>query len=110
MKRKPAARPVAEAAAARPDDMFGLMLDPVVPAGQAVPPPPLDASVAPAAATADARFTLRSVVSFESKADGEKLHPIDAKRKLEKSLAEIKKAKLARRAERQARRPAASRA
>ena len=44
------------------------------------------------------------MVSFESKADGEKLHPIDAKRKLEKSLAEIKKAKLARRAERQARR------
>ena len=106
MKRKPAARPVAEAA----DDMFGLMLDPVVPAGQAVPPPHTDASVAPAAATADARFTLRSVVSFESKADGEKLHPIDAKRKLEKTLAEIKKAKLARRAERQARRPAASRA
>lgn len=93
--------------------MFALMLNPVPsqrvkPVGdQRFPLMPEDAQAdssqgrSPAASTRCEQLSLHSVISYTDRKSSNRLHPIDAKRKLEKTQKEIKRAKLARRASKQ---------
>jgi hypothetical protein len=96
----------------RSDDLFALMLKPVTahvkPVGdQRFLLRPKDAQAdsgerRPAAESIPSKqLSLQSVISYTDRKSSNRLHPIDAKRKLEKTQKEIKRARLAKRASKQ---------
>ena len=102
------------------DDLFALMLAPVPSArtqpcahdvrfrlADASPGPSKSEEAQPHKDSHNELF--RSVITYTNRKTSERLHPIDAKRKLEKYQKEMKRAKLARRAARQQRRMAQER-